>query len=405
MKILFTNNTLGRPAGTELAIRDLCREMRRRGHEVAAYSTQWGEIAETLIAEGVPVLDDPAQAPWTPDVIHGHHQWETTIAALRWHDRPVLSFCRGIESWHEAPCLAPNVAKWIAIDEPCAHRLISREGVPAGKVRLILNGIDPERFRSRQPLPGRPASALLFSNYATPDKLLPEVVQACRAEGLHCEAIGTGVRRGVEHPEEALGQFDIVFAKGKAALEAIFTGCAVIVCDIKGLGPMVTPENFEALRRQSFGYPCMTEPVTPEAIQSRIQEWDPLAAMTVQSLAREDCGIHRMFDALESLYQEVCIQSVTHDTSAWTDFASAFFAGWGSNAKLGRELRDLHRQTSHSEAPETAFDSCREHHRIRDAYRKGQAARAEIKAQLKTSGRQISPPIAKPRRRFMGLFN
>jgi hypothetical protein len=405
VKILFTNNTLGRAAGTELAIRDLCREMRRRGHEVAAYSTQWGEIAQTLAAEGIPVLDDPGKAPWTPDLIHGHHEWETTAAAMRWHDRPVISFCRGIEAWQEAPCLAPNVVQWVAIDEPCRDRLIHQEGIPSSQVRLILNGIDFQRFTPRGPLPERPAAALLFSNYATPDRLLPEVVTACRDEGLQCEAIGSGVHRVVERPEEVLGNFDLVFAKGKAALEAIVSGCAVIVCDIKGLGPLVTADNFMTLRRESFGFPCMTSPLTPEAIRSRIAQWNPESSMRAQTLARETCGITTMFDAMESLYREVAATPIRTDLPAWAHFTATFLASVGSNAKLGRELRELHRQTSTAEFPTDALEASKEHSRVRDAFRKGQSARAELKALQKHSGRSTTPASDKPRRRFMGLFN
>lgn len=372
---------------------------------MAAYSTQWGEIAATLLAEGIPVLQDPAQAPWTPDVIHGHHQWETTVAALRWHDRPVLSFCRGIESWHEAACHAPNVVRWVAIDEPCAQRLILEEKVPADKVSLVLNGIDVERFQVRAPLPEHPHSALLFSNYATPERLLPEVVKACGDEGLQCEAIGSGVHRIVDRPEEMLGQFDIVFAKGKAALEAIFTGCAVIVCDVKGLGPLVTADNFLELRKQSFGYPCMTDPLTPEGIRERIRQWNPESSMRAQAMARETCRITDMFDGMEALYRQAAATPVTSDLTTWMDFSAAFLALQGSNGKLGRELRDLHRHASKTEGSSDPFEVCREHHRIRDAYRKGQSAKTELKGLKKSLARSTTPAVSKPRRGFMGLFN
>jgi len=406
LRILFTNNTLARAAGTELAIRDLCREMKRRGHDVAAYSTQLGEIASTLESEGIPVLHRPADCPWEPDVIHGHHEWETTMAALCWPDRPVISFCRGIDSWHEAPCTAPNVVQWVAIDEPCRQRLVEQEGIPADRVRLILNGIDLERFLPRPPLPERPATALLFSNYATPNRLLPEVVTACRDEGLQCEAIGSGVHRVVDRPEEVLGHFDLVFAKGKAALEAVMSGCAVIVCDVKGLGPLVTADNFMALRRESFGFPCMTSPLTPEAIRSRIAGWNPESSRIAQAQARETCGIKSMFDAMEALYREVSSTPLQPSLPTWARFAATFFASVGSNAKLGRELRDLHRQTFLSTGSPDAFELSKEHSRVRDAFRKGQSARTELKAlEKKMSGRSTTPAAGKPRRGFMGLFN
>ena len=38
-------------------------------------------------------------------------------------------------------------------------------------------------------------------------------------------------------PEEALGSYDIVFAKARAAAEAVATGTAVVLCDVAGAGP------------------------------------------------------------------------------------------------------------------------------------------------------------------------
>lgn len=405
MKILFTNNTLAACAGTELAIRDLCLEMRRRGHEVAAYSSQWGDVASALISEGIPVLDHPGQAPWTPDVIHGHHEWETTVAALRWPDRPVLSFCRGLEAWQEAPCRAPNVVHWIAVDDPCAERLVEQEGIPARQVTVVLNGIDLHRFRPRPPLPPHPGAALLFSNYAAADRLLPEVAQACTEENVRWEAAGAGVHRILERPEELLGNFDLVFAKGKAALEAVITGCAVIVCDVKGLGPLVTGENFEPLRRQSFGYPCMTAPISPDAIRSRLRQWDASASGRASDLARQNCGIQTMFGALESLYEEVRGYRLLIDSAAWAEFTADFLAPRVVAAKLGRQLQESHRNTASSPEAANAREASREHDRILDAYRKGQQARTEVKSVKKALNQATSSDRTKPRPRFMGLFN
>jgi len=44
-----------------------------------------------------------------------------------------------------------------------------------------------------------------------------------------------------EQPEEVLPNYDLVFAVGRAAIEAMAIGCAVIVADAYGLGGLVTP--------------------------------------------------------------------------------------------------------------------------------------------------------------------
>ena len=134
MRILFTNNTLDKPAGTELSVFDYARLLKARGHEVVAYSRQQGEVAERLTKEGVEVIvnlqcsidtgETPGGVPWKPDVIHGHHEWETSLAALAFPEVPVISFRRGTAPWQEAPCRAPNVKRWVAVDAVCAKSLI-----------------------------------------------------------------------------------------------------------------------------------------------------------------------------------------------------------------------------------------------------------------------------------------
>ena len=76
--------------------------------------------------------------------------------------------------------------------------------------------------------------------------------KACAAEGIALDAVGAGVGRIVSDPSPLLGKSDLVFAKGKAALEGLVTGCGVMVSDEgSGLGPFVTPQNLRALRERS----------------------------------------------------------------------------------------------------------------------------------------------------------
>ncbi len=352
---------------------------------MAIYSSLCGEVAAELSAEGIPVLGDPGHAPWgPPDLIHGQHEWETSIAALRWPDRPVISFCRGLHAWQEAPCRAPNVVRWVAIDEPCLSRITETEHLPAERALLMFNGIDLNRFVRRPPLPRRPSRALLFSNYATASDLLPVVRHCCEQLGIALEAIGSGVGRIEEHPERFLGQFDLVFAKGKAALEAVVTGCAVIVCDVKGLGPLVTASNVVKLRGQSFGYPCMSDPVTGERIAERVAQWNPSDARDACEIARKNCGIGLMFDEMEALYQAAAEEGAPDSRlTDWTKFAADLTSPKSVAYKAGRQIQEYFRESRGSPAPGNPVDARVEHDRILDSYRKGVAARNELKALTK----------------------
>ena len=249
LRTLFTNNTLSHPAGTELSLLDASLSLKSRGCDVAAFSTDLGEIADRLRAAGITVVQNLTELPWEPQVIHGQHEWETTLAALCWPHVPVISFCRGPYLWQEAPCRAPNVVLYAAVDEECRRRLVEKDGIASDKVELVLNGVDLKRFRQRAALPPNPRRALVLSNYASDENFLPVVRSACESLNISFHVIGKQAGNPTKNPEEVLGDFDIVFAKGKSALESLATGCALVVADTTGLGPIVTSENFEALRR------------------------------------------------------------------------------------------------------------------------------------------------------------
>jgi len=76
--------------------------------------------------------------------------------------------------------LTPLTDALIAVAEPHARYLIDHEGFPAGKVRVIPNGVDVERFR-----PGAPDLRLKQSLGLEPDAPVVGIVAALRPEKNH----------------------------------------------------------------------------------------------------------------------------------------------------------------------------------------------------------------------------
>ena len=352
LRILITNNTLAKPAGTELSVLDYATSLQKRGHQVAAYSAHLGEIAQRLREGGVLVVDDLEALPLRPQVIHGHHEWETTIAALHFGDVPVISFCRGPYYWAEAPCLAPNVVLWAAVDEACRDRLVNKHGVPESKVELVLNGIDLERFKPRTTPLTQVRRVLVFSNYASEQNYVPAVRAACEKIGAELTVIGSAVGNIHPRPQEILGDYDVVLAKGKAALEALAVGCAVIVCDAAGLGPLVTTENFEPLRRLSFGNPCMTAPIDAEGVTERLSQIQPEENARTTALVRDTCGLDRTIDRLEEIYALALIMRPDVDVAKNAVFASRFLARKTQAYKLGRKTQEFWHDQREPDAPD-----------------------------------------------------
>jgi hypothetical protein len=343
MHILYTNNTLEKPAGTEISTRDAALAMLALGYRVSAFSCQLGQIAGQLADAGVHVTDDVRRIVDRPDVIHGHHRWETSVAALRWPGVPLLSFCRGM-GWQEAPCEAPWVFRYLGVDTACVDRMRTEFGIPAERVALLPNGVDLERFSARPPLPERPRRALVLSNYATlgEDNYFAAVTRACGEAGLECEAYGAGVGKVTDTPESLLRGYDLVFAKGKVALEALGVGCGVIVCDTGGIGPFVTGRNVGDLRARSFYWGCLEAPVTAVAVAERLRDWNVGAATAATAWVRAECGTDVTLAALEAMYQEaITSPRAMPPVEELSAFASAFLADVGLPYKLGVEVQAL----------------------------------------------------------------
>lgn len=304
LRVLLTNNTLADRSGTELYLRDVALGLLARGHSPIAYSTRLGAVAADLRRATVPVADslDALGAP--PQIIHGHHHLETTEAALRFPRTPVISFCHGWLPWEEMPAALPNVARHVAVDRTCRDRLVDEHGIAPERVTLLYNFVDLRRFCERAALPALPGRALVFSNLAGRHSHLEAVREACSRRGIAVEVAGAA-STVLERPEEALGGYDLVFAKARCAMEAMATGCAVVLCDRAGAGPLVTSRDFAALRELNFGIRALQSPVTADALGREIDRFDAADAAQVCRLMRAHGDLERRLDELLAIYEAV----------------------------------------------------------------------------------------------------
>ncbi|MGH7197345.1 MAG: glycosyltransferase [Candidatus Omnitrophota bacterium] len=304
MKILFTNNDLSLRAGTQLYIRDVAFALQKRGHSPFVYSPTLGDVAGELKAATIPVVNNLASLSVVPDIIHGQHHLETMTALLHFPEVPAVYFCHGWIPWEEAPPKFPRILRYVAVDHACRDRLIYEHGIPEERVRVLLNFVDMERFKPRAPLPPRPRRALLFSNYASKNGYASLVRRACERSGIALDVAGSRSGRPCREPEKLLGNYDLVFAKGRAALEALATGTAVILCDMGKSGQMVTSAEFDALRPVNFGIRARQEPVSLSALLREIGRYNAADAGRVSQKIRETAGLDRVAGEILSIYQE-----------------------------------------------------------------------------------------------------
>src|SRR5215211_1868477 len=296
LSILFTNNTLAERAGSELWVRDVARALVARRHQPIAFSLVHGVVAEELRAATVPVVADLADVAARPDVIHGHHHLETLVAALHSPTFPIVHFCHGWLPWEERPLKHPSIARYVAVDETCVERLTQEEGIPADRVELVPNFVDLDRFQPRSLLPRQPRRALVFSNYAAEGGYVAVIREAVRRAGIELTVAGRSSGRVLDQPEHVLRDYDVVFAKGRAALEAMAVGCSVIVTDVPGAGPLVTAEDFPYLRSRNFGIRLLQHPHTVDWYAQQLAAYRRDDAKAVQALVRQTAGLSGTVD-------------------------------------------------------------------------------------------------------------
>jgi hypothetical protein len=394
LRVLITNNTLDDYAGTELYVRDLATGLLERGHLPVAYSSRLGAVAEELRRATVPVVHDLDALGTPPDLIHGHHHVETMTALLRFPQVPALYYCHGWLPWEEMPPRFPRILRYIAVDNTCRDRLTCEGGIPVERVRVVLNFVDLKRFLPRPPLPRRPGRALVFSNNACRGGYLATVEKACAQVGMELDVIGMAAGTACSRPEEVLGRYDLVFAKARAALEALATGAAVILCDQAGAGPLVTCAELDRLRLLNFGIRCLRQPVTTEVLLQAINGYDPEDAAEVSRQIRATAGRDSALDQILALYEDVLEASARSmaDPQAEAQAAAAYLREVSPNfqqrsahqfrlecACLRSQLDRLHSERDRAAAEKDQLTSERDY--LQGENQRLEAARGSLQAE------------------------
>ena len=304
LRVLITNHFLRSRTGSELYVYELATNLLQRGHTPIVYSPKLGALALELRDATVPVVDNLDAIGARPDLIHGQHHVETMTALLRFSDTPAIFFCHGWLPWEETPPRHPRILRYVAVDDTCRDRLVFEHAIPDERVTVILNSVDMDEFVPRSPLPVKPARALIFSNKASDSTHLPAVQEACNRTQLTLDVIGLDSGNVAARPQDLLGQYDIVFAKARCALEALALGSAVVLCDSVGAGPMVTTGEMVRLRQLNFGVRTLRGSLDPEGLVREIARYDRDDAAEVSRRIRTSAGRKSAIDQILALYNE-----------------------------------------------------------------------------------------------------
>lgn len=317
MRVLLTNARLESWWGSETYLRDVARWLRDQGHVAIAYSARLGPFAQEMRREGIVVVDDLANVGEPPSVIHGQHHLPTVTALTAFPTVPAVAVCHGWLPWEELPVVHPEIRRYVAVSQLTRERLVSEAGIAPNRVRVIPNFVDTSRFEPRSKLPPYPRRALLFSNQAVPGAPWVEDLRAaCSERGILLDIIGMRAGNPVEAPEKVLGGYDLIFARGRAALEAMASGVAVILCDIEGLASFVSPQALDDLREGNFGMQVLRRRNERALLGAEIDRYDPELAEETSRIVRTTLARDVVLPRLLETYHEAIAEASDQIVSA-----------------------------------------------------------------------------------------
>ena len=325
-RILLVTIELAGRSGTEIVTFETAHGLQRRGHEVAIYTLRLGSLGNA-VSEKFPVFRHIELLTWRPDLIQANHTYPLINATARFPDVPVFSICHDATAWFNEPLHLPTIRKQAAVSLACRDRIVQKIPKLAGRVELLHNAVDLESFHARASLPSRPKRALILSNHVIH---APGVRSACTEAGLDVDLLGPGVGRVVDDLPSRLLGYDLVFATGRMALEAMAVGCAVIVVDGRGLAGMVTSDAVSSWRDHNFGLWLLKRPIVMADIAVEIDRYDAVDAGRVSEFIRRHSSLSGYIDRLEAIYQSLI-----------TDSAADPLNSTALTAALGKSFRSL----------------------------------------------------------------
>jgi hypothetical protein len=213
---------------------------------------------------------------------------------------PVVSICHDATIWYNEPIELPSIGKYAAVSLACRDRIARRLPDVAGDIELLHNAVDLDAYRTRGALAAEPRRALILSHRSSHQ---PVVRAACAHLGLEVDALGAGAGEVVADLPARLVQYDVVFAIGRMALEAMAVGCAVVVVDGHGLAGLATTRTVSAWRDHNFGFAVLTRPVSVDAVLAEVRRYDAADAARVSDFVREHCSLELYLDRLEAIHR------------------------------------------------------------------------------------------------------
>jgi hypothetical protein len=305
MRILITCTRLNVRAGTQMFVRDLARHLERLGHSVFGFGSNRADSEQLLEDDVIPFVTELEKLPFEPDIIHGQHHLDT-MTALTWLPGvPALYHSHGA-IWTECPPKHPRIHHYLAMSQTLAQRLSAESNIAPSDLTVFLNPVDLARFAVVRELPVRPARALFFnSRHEHGSDAVRAIREATTRCGIALEHIGPPFTPTVAAPEKVLPSYDIVFASGRSAIEALAAGCAVVVLGRTSCGDLVLPANFDHFRQVNFSIPVNSPPPSADRIEAELRRYAAPECALVSRRLRSEADMDPAVRQLVGIYERV----------------------------------------------------------------------------------------------------
>jgi hypothetical protein len=299
MNILITNCTLDSRSGTTIVVKDLSYYLKMIGHTVAIYSPKCGVLAEEIRAIGIEVVEKIERLQLQPDIIHGHHILPLFDALRHFSSTPAIYVCHDFVAWHDEPIYHPNIIKYVAVSKLIQSRIHKAVKIPNDQIAIVSHGFNELLFTQTKDLALQPISCLIYSKYPNIDQV---IVPVCKRLGINVDIAGSGFEQSVAAPQNILNKYDIVFASGMSAIEALASGAAVVLCDGRGAFGMVTTSNYKYAQDYNFGLKILDLKLSSEFVEDNINKYNREDAELVSKLVRQESKWKNKVFVWEEIY-------------------------------------------------------------------------------------------------------
>lgn len=296
-KILLSNNSLARYAGSELVTYEIAQYLVECGHSVTvATFIKDGDIRRDFDALGIQWIDlSAARAPLETrfDLFWGHHAscfdallLERNLSA----ERVIFSSLSPYEPLECPPLYAGSLTHLLA-NSPETRDVMAGYGITADSITVMPNCITREWERhALRRLPAAPRKLAIVSNHVPAEVMA--AIPHLRDAGLEVVIHGYGHDARRVTPE-LLADVDVVLTIGRTTQAALSQGIPVYCYDRFGGPGYIGPENFERAAYYNFSGRCCNRRLGAASVAGEILAGFAAAAGQAQELAaRVRSGFH-----------------------------------------------------------------------------------------------------------------